>query len=229
MSEKGIKGPEIQRVVGVSSGTVSFWKSGQTKPRGANLVKLAALLGVSESWLAEGVETNEIRDRSTEYAVSDNAQWSGGIEPWSSDTPLNPDEVELPFYSEVELAAGAGSYQVQENTGLKLRFAKSTLRKSGVDEKNAACAVAKGSSMAPVIPDGSTIGVDLGATSIVDGKMYAIDHGGMLRVKLLYRMPNGGIRLKSFNSEEYPDETYDKENAGEIKIIGRVFWYSVLL
>ena len=54
--------------------------------------------------------------------------------------------------------------------------------------------------------DGSTIGVDTATTHITDGEIYALEHDGMLRVKFVYRLPGGGIRLRSFNREEYPDE-----------------------
>ena len=30
--------------------------------------------------------------------------------------------------------------------------------------------------------------------------MYAFDHDGQLRVKLLYRLPGGGLRIRSFTA-----------------------------
>lgn len=83
--------------------------------------------------------------------------------------------------------------------------------------------------MDPILPDGSTVAIDTGNKLIVDGKMYAIDQGGMLRVKYLYRLPGGGIRIRSANREEYPDEEIFPENDQEFRILGRVFWYGVLL
>ena len=59
------------------------------------------------------------------------AELAGFIKPWDSGTPLDDDEVELPFFTEVELSAGNGSTQVVESHGPKLRFAKSTLRRVG--------------------------------------------------------------------------------------------------
>jgi len=87
-----------------------------------------------------------------------------------------------------------------------------------------------GNSMEPVLPDGSTVGVDQGATSVVDGKMYALNHGGQLRVKMLYRLPGGGIRMRSYNREEHRDEEYSAQDMidKEIVVLGRVFWSSVL-
>ncbi len=158
-----------------------------------------------------------------------NAEFIGGFETWGRESPLGDDEVEVPFYMEVELAAGAGITDIREYTGPKLRFAKSTLKRQGVSASDAVCVKVNGNSMEPVLPNGSTVGVDTSHTEIVDGKMYAINHDGMLRVKMLYKLPGGGIRLRSYNQDEWPDEHLSFEQIKQIKIIGKVFWYSVLI
>lgn len=152
------------------------------------------------------------------------------IEVWDDDTPLGPDEVELPFFKEVELSAGKGSEVMLETNGRKLRFGKRTLKRKSIDPAAAGCVPVTGNSMEPVLPDGSTVGVDTANTTIQDGKMYAIDHDGQLRVKILYRLPGSGLRLRSYNTEEHPDERYEGEYVQQhIRIIGKVFWYSVML
>ncbi|MDD5273899.1 MAG: helix-turn-helix transcriptional regulator [Methylovulum sp.] len=159
--------------------------------------------------------------------IAPNAEWLGHIEGWDSSTPLGDDEVELPFFKEVEISAGGGRFHVQENNGPKLRFLKSTLKKHGVAIDSAACVRAVGDSMEPVIRDGCTVGIDTSKQNIKDGDIYAIDHDGHLRIKRLYRLPVGIIRINSYNPD-YPDEFYN-ESEGFMRVIGRVFWYSVLL
>lgn len=152
------------------------------------------------------------------------------VESWSDETPLGEDEVAIPFFKEVELAAGRGSEVMLETGGRKLRFGKRTLQRKGITPETAASAMVSGNSMDPVLPDGSTVAIDTSATNVIDGKMYAINHEGQLRVKLLYRLPGNGLRLRSYNSDEHPDERYDGDYVAEhIRIIGKVFWYSVLI
>ena len=80
------------------------------------------------------------------------------------------------------------------------------------------------------MPDGTCVGVNTAEKSIRDGKIYAIDHGGLLRVKYLYRRPGGGVRIVSQNSTEHPPEDLTADEfATDVRIIGRVFWYSALL
>lgn len=148
------------------------------------------------------------------------------ISPWDDDTPVDDDEVEVPFLREVELSAGSGRTVIQESTKAKLRFGKQTLRKHSVQFDQAVCVPVHGNSMEPVLPDGSTVAINKAATAIVDGKMYALSHGGLLRVKTLYRLPGGGVRLRSFNRDEHPDEEYSAAEMleSEITVLGRVFW-----
>lgn len=156
-------------------------------------------------------------------------EFFGRMDAWDSNTPLDEDEVELPLFREVELAAGAGQTQVIENHGAKLRFAKSTLSRASVLPENAACAFVRGNSMEPVMPDGTCVGVNTADKTIRDGEIYAIDHDGMLRVKYLHRRPGGGIKIVSQNSNEHPvEEVTAEEMAASVRVIGRVFWWSVL-
>ncbi|MDI2595366.1 XRE family transcriptional regulator [Pseudomonas sp. N3-W] len=153
------------------------------------------------------------------------------IQPWDEDTPLDDDEVYVPFLREVELAAGSGRFAIEENEGAKLRFFKTDLRRNNVQFVNAKCVLVSGNSMLPVLRDGATVGINVGKNSlsdIVDGDMYAIAHHGQLRVKQLYRLPSG-IRLRSFNRDEHPDEDYTFADIQDqqISILGHVFWWGM--
>ncbi|MCS6114489.1 helix-turn-helix transcriptional regulator [Shewanella baltica] len=218
--ELGLTQPAVAKAIGLTKATVSLWESGSTSPKGENLHALAKVLNCTPEYLLYG---------ETAKKPESNAEWAGGFETWDSDSPLGDDEVEIPFYMEVELAAGAGIAEAREYFGPKLRFAKSTLKRQGVNASHAACVKVAGNSMEPVLPHGSTVGVDTSHTEITDGKMYAINHDGMLRVKMLYKLPGGGIRLRSYNTEEWKDENISFEQLKNIKIIGKVFWYSVLI
>lgn len=155
----------------------------------------------------------------------------GTIEIWDDETPLDDDEVYVPFLHEVELAAGSGRFAIEENANSRLRFNKKDLRHNGVQFSNAKCVKVGGNSMVPVLRDGATVGVNVGKNSlsdIVDGEMYAINHNGQLRVKQVYRIPTG-LRLRSFNRDEHPDEDYTFQQIQEqqISILGHVFWWAM--
>ncbi|WP_434929904.1 XRE family transcriptional regulator [Shewanella sp. HL-SH5] len=219
LKASGLTQKELAERANISQVMVHKLISGKAK-ESSKLVAIANVLGTT----AEELTTGKIRG-----SVEANAEWAGPMETWDSKTPLSDDEVEIPFYMEVELAAGQGIAEAPHYHGPKLRFAKSTLRKSNVDPANAACVRVSGNSMEPVLPNGSTVGVDTSQTNVIDGKMYAINHDGMLRIKTLYKLPGGGLRLRSFNLDEWPDERFDGDDMKHITIVGKVFWYSVLL
>lgn len=144
------------------------------------------------------------------------------IEPWDNSSPLHEDDVELPLFREVELSAGHGMTEVVENHGATLRFSRESLARANVNSAQAACCIVSGDSMEPILPDGSTVGIDTSKTHVTDGKMYAIDYDGMLRVKQLYRI-SGGYKIRSVN-REYEDELVRGEALSSLRVIGKVFW-----
>jgi len=173
---------------------------------------------------------NESMTNHSVWPGRDELEFAGHLDAWDGQTPLGPEEVEIPLFREVELAAGTGATQVVENHGAKLRFAKSTLAMAGVPAEAAACAFVRGDSMEPRLPDGTCIGVNTADTAVRDGQIYAMDHEGMLRVKHLYRIPGGGLKVVSSNEKEHPPEEYSAEEVyNSIRVIGRVFWFSGLL
>lgn len=218
---KGLNQSELARAMGVSPQAVQNWESGKASPRGSRLTNLAEVLGVSVQSLLVGYQE-----------ASANSPGDGShpellpVSVWDDDTPLDDDEVYVPFLKEVELSAGSGRTAVQESSNRKLRFGRISLRNKGVDPSSAKCVTVAGNSMEPVLRSGSTVAVDTGNTRILDGDMYAIDHAGQLRVKQLYRLPGGGIRLRSFNRDEHPDEEYTAQQVidQDLRILGRVFW-----
>lgn len=240
----GLTQRELAEKIGIAQTAISQLESGKTQ-RSSYLMAIASACGVSSAWLAEGwgpmlrdpalmAALIKSGDISLENApeLARYAQAPGvavALEPiqaWDDDTPLEDDEVEIPFLREVELSAGSGRTVIERSSTAKLRFGKRSLRAHNVQFDQAVCVVVSGNSMEPVLPDGSTVGVNIGQTHVVDGKMYALKHDGQLRVKVVYRVPGGGIRLRSFNQSEHPDEIYTAEEMAEksIEIIGRVFW-----
>lgn len=84
--------------------------------------------------------------------------------------------------------------------------------------------------MSPNLRECSTVGIDRLNIKIKDGDMYVISHASELRVKILYKLPQNGLRIRSYNREKYPDESYTEEDVKtqEIFVYGRVFWSSTL-
>ncbi|MDQ7100919.1 helix-turn-helix transcriptional regulator [Serratia sp. MF2] len=224
-AELGITQAELAVRVNTSQQAIQQLEDGKTK-RPRYLPELAIALGCDVKWLISGQglhRDDKFPAHHPDSTIPPESEW-GTVDAWDSQTPLPDDEVEVPFYKDIEMAAGAGRCIDTDYNGFKLRFSKATLRRMGVEFTNVFCCPAAGDSMEPLIPDGTTIAVDRGSKTIRDGKMYAIEQGGLFRVKVLYALPGRKIRVRSYNPG-YEDED---ATADDINIIGRVFWWSVL-
>ncbi|WP_232729353.1 XRE family transcriptional regulator [Providencia rettgeri] len=208
---------ELAQQLGVTPQSVQQWET-STEPRKNRVMKIAEILSVDAEWLLfgtakkDGVPAKDFKSRE--------------VDTWDSKTPLNDDEVEIPYYKSIELAAGNGSNGGSDNNGYKLRFSKSTLKRYGISAKDVASFPVHGDSMEPVIPSGTTVFVNMGDKTIVDGGIYFIEQEDLLRVKILLRQPGGKLTIRSYNSIDYPDETIDIE---KVRVVGRVFNMSVML
>lgn len=200
----------------VGASTITNWGKRGISKEGA--LKAAEKYGTNANWLLTG----DTKTSSTKFTP---------IDTWDSDTPIEVDEVEIVFYKDLSFACGGGSVgEALDTESRRLRMSKSTLRKLSIDRSNAFAATAKDDSMSPTINDGDTIYVDRGRTTIKDGKIFAIEHGGLFRCKRLYALPNGGVRIVSDNAEEYPEITLTAEQiqTEDFYIIGWVWSWAVL-
>lgn len=223
MKELDITQDQVAEQMGVTQGAVAHWLGGRREPSLEKISALLEYLGLSSMFRENGASPPEQRP------VEANAEHLGDMAVWSDGDPLEEDECAIPYYAEVEFAGGDGMTVVMEVADRTLRFSNATLRAAGVECENAAVARIRGKSMEKLILNGAAIGFDRADTSVIDGEIYAFNHEGMLRVKYLYRLPGGAIRIRSENAEEFPDEIMSAEQyRHEIKMLGRVFWWSTV-
>ena len=222
LQKNGWKFTDFASMMGVAPQNVNNWLDrGVPANRHREVCKK---LGLSMEWLLDGNGPEE--GGLTTHAPHAQSELAGVVEEWDDETPLDPDTVTLPFLKEVELAAGTGRTAVEPSSDRKLRFGKMSLKKKGVQAEHAVAVTIRGNSMEPVLLDGATVAVNTVDKSVIDGKIYAISHAGQLRVKLLYRLPGGGLRVRSYNRDDHADEEYSQDQLQDqdIHIIGRVFW-----
>lgn len=231
MKELDISGADITRATGASSAAITKWRQGVNTPSRYAL-QLANLLQTTPEWLMYGeglnAELGTPASGEARQKRSPDVSKFGTFRLWSSNDPLPEDEyVHLPYMKEVQMKGGTGNVEMQDYNGFTLPFGKSTLYRNGVNPARAFCCTLDGDSMEPVIPDGATIGVNMEDNQIKDGKVYAFRHDDLFRVKRLYRISGGQVRINSFNQDDpaYKDEIIAAE---DIEIIGRVFYWSVM-
>jgi len=221
LSKKGAAIKDLMAVADVTYEMARRYTKGTARPRESKIGVIAQWLGCTEAFLAYGTPSQNPHGQNAIDSKLVTVEWD----------ELDQDSDE--FYTvpllDIELSAGNGSSVIIEAEQYRLPFRRYTLKKQGIDPAAARVVRVTGNSMVPILSDGDAVGVDTNRTKVIDGDTYAIRDGDLLRVKILIERPDGGIIIRSFNRDDYPDEILTKEARQErITIIGRVWWSSKL-
>lgn len=133
--------------------------------------------------------------------------------------------LQIPEY-DVRFAAGNGRTALFDEleTSVPRTYRRDWFVREGINPAHVKCFKVHGDSMEPFLFDGDSVLVNLGETSILNGKVYAMRYGDELRIKRCYKRLDGGLVLHSDNPSHLPrDEEVSPDMAAtHIAIIGRV-------
>lgn len=214
---------ELADRVGIKRASVSAWFTGETKTiEGANLQKAAEALGVDARWLATG-EGLQLEQQRAGYGMAP-------ILAWEHDGDLPPgDYIQIPLL-EAQVSAGEGDEQ--RNMGFQfhieflraepIAFRADWIRRMKLNPAKLAAMRVVGDSMEDRLNDGDAVVVDTSQVEVIDGRVYALWYDGGERVKRLYRLPGGGLLIRSDNEARYPPIEIKPDSASTVRIIGRV-------
>ena len=216
MERSGMTPSSLAEATGVLQSTIHRIVKGESKdPLHKNIAPLAAHYGIT---------TDQLR----------------GVSPLDIDAlPLRREDllrrsvpvledigalVDLPFIARVGLS-GDLRREAVETTGEFRKIAQEELDRCGVERAHAAFVRTQGDTMSPVFIDGSVAGVNMAATDVIDGKIYAVQISGEIWIKRAYRIPGGGLRLTSYDPDvEDMRFTPDMLRTQQVAIVGRVFY-----
>lgn len=206
-----------EKNIGVKQSTIFRILNGITKdPRRATLEPIA-------KWA--NVPLNDLFD--IDLSVASNESKRDGVPIGQVQDLFGREKVLVPFYADISGSCGGGRLvEAYEKTSEYKEIGKDILRDYGVSVANIKAFPAEGGSMSPAIMPGAVVYVDISRQRIIDGKIYAICHGGLFKFKQLYNLPMQGIRMVSTNSEEYPEEklTRDEAISQEFEVVGYAFY-----
>lgn len=196
LRQRGIKPVEAARTIGVTRGTLSHWlRDGGPIPKGDNALKLAMLLGTTPDYLLLGKEPKQAG---------------------ASSIHENPATYAADKKTRHIQVIGEARYPLPFNLDF-LDFLN-------IKIENAAAVFVSDDSMAPTIYSGACVIVDTSSRKIKEGEIYAFihdyGHAKAVRVKHLHNT-TGGVRVRSKNATDYPDEFIPSSELGAIRIIGQ--------
>lgn len=219
----GFKTPkDAADAIGCGRSTVAMWETSGTAAIGKYLYSAARAYKVRPEWLnsgngPEGYPWNPEGQRSVEGdAVRISLVDEEDLDPMHERTVSEVD---------VLLSAGPGN-SVPEfvETTRKIPFQMDWFYKWNAHPDDVRLMRVRGDSMERFLFDGDRVAVHLKDKRIIDGKLYAVVIGGESKVKRLFMLRDGSLRVVSENKDKdlYPDEIVPPVSMEEVYIIGRV-------
>lgn len=188
-------------LVGISKNTLAHYERGERTPDADVLLRYRDHCHVDMNWLVSG-------------------DTSGAVVP-----PAGEVFTYLPFYEEVEAAAGHGATVVADAAHSVMGFARDLLREAGASPHHCTVIRARGDSMAPTLPEGALLVVDRSQQEIVaNGSIMVVGVENDLLVKRIRRRLDGMIELISDNPA-YPPETIGRDTIEQLRVVGRVVYF----
>lgn len=192
--------PELAKKAKVSQSTISDLENDKKSTSAINMEAIAQVLGSSSSYLLTGKqefkENKGTVDQIIEH-VNNNDEIIYQIN----------NLVKIRYYPNLSISCGSGSFgEVLEQEHEEITINNKALKDRHILQANCVAFPASGDSMLPTIKDKDIVYVDLDRTTIKDGKVFAICHGGLFKFKRLYNLPLGGVRIVSDNAVEFPEE-----------------------
>jgi phage repressor protein C with HTH and peptisase S24 domain/DNA-binding XRE family transcriptional regulator len=230
--KKNLTQQQVADGLRVSKATISDWEKGKTAPEHRRLDAIADFFGVTQGALLDEPASDTkfmivSEDGGPNY-LEDSELATPNLEPilaWEHPDDLPPGEFVMIPRLNVHLSGGNGHTQVEVEVDLvkdnPQAFRAEWITQQQLKPNKLAAMRAKGDSMEPTIHSGDSLLVDTSQTEIVDGRVYALWYDGGERVKRLYRLPGGGLRIKSDNASFDPIEL-GADYPGHVRVIGRI-------
>ncbi|QLI80815.1 helix-turn-helix transcriptional regulator [Chitinibacter fontanus] len=226
---------DLGKRIGVSQSSIGNIESGRNRSA-TFLPQLADALGVNALWLAEGkgamlnngtgLQSNAAlmpQDEEAKKILAANEALKAGEISFEEYADLT-NSAALPFY-DIKASCGTGE-PTFEVISHKYFTDKNELIRLGLKPDRTFWCKAAGDSMEPAIKDGDRLLVEQldghSLTDILNNKIYLFSWNGELFCKRLIRQMDGSLLVKSDNSEYHRDILITSEQAGQMKLIGRV-------
>jgi hypothetical protein len=146
------------------------------------------------------------------------------VDVWETlaDLPHGGAYVQVPHY-DVEVSAGDGCQWVDHANNDPLVFRARWFQARGAKPEDCRAIYVRGDSMAPTLNDGDTVLIDVSRTQVRDDSIYALVYGGDLYIKRLFRIPGGGLELRSDNPRHLNREVTGGAMA-DVHVLGEMIW-----
>ncbi|MCP1121677.1 S24 family peptidase [Robbsia andropogonis] len=235
---KGVSGQSaVAELLNNSPQALNNWESRGMSQRGMLLAE--DVIGVRAQWLRSGEgpmtaldplpERKQWRSLAGHPAHPDGGSDQderGQIVLWDKpeDLPQDDSRVWISRY-DYSFSAGEGRLQWEVREKGALPFTASFFKAIDSNPRNCKLMSVRGNSMEPFLFDKDLFMVDESKSTIKDGGIYALHFADDCYIKQVFKRPNGGLTLHSYNPA-YPDREIQPDEMDAVSVIGKVIYRS---
>lgn len=222
---------ELGLAIDESPQNITNWSKRGISKGGA--IKISKIFGVDSNWVLTGEKAANAKMNN--YEKSNATISSMAVEVYEDGDPVPDGYVAIDYYEDVFVSAGNGYLNLNTPSDKKMLFPIDLVRECNVQPATTKVIHVRGESMFPKLKDGQAISIDMSATTIFDGEIYAFQVGDDTKIKYLSNWNDegkGGFKAVSANPDktQYPDEYYSPQRieSESIFVIGQYWWKQVV-
>ncbi|WP_111857812.1 helix-turn-helix domain-containing protein [Acinetobacter sp. CFCC 10889] len=204
LQQQNISQAELADMLDVEQGTVSKICTNKTK-KSKYLLEIASILNVSIEWLLYGVGEKD----STESIISNQ---SGLLQQANKFILIRK-------YGDINSRVDESPDTTHDKEN-NLMFDKELLPE-GKTVDDIEYIIVQDTGMGKIANVGARVTFDKTNTSVISGKLYTIEIGGLLQPRYLFLLPDQQVRISAEDKENYPDVIV-KLDQSNFKILGKV-------
>lgn len=235
---KGMPPTQLALAIDELPQTITNWSKRGISKGGA--IKVATVFNADPNWIINGEEQKKFKTLSfdeikkkfgeSKTAVSE-IENDNGIRFYNFEDSAPEGYTAIDYFPEVKASAGNGYINLEESSPYKLFIPDNEIMISGASSSHCKIINVDGESMMPDLYPDQKVSIDMSATKIYDGEIYAFTKGSELKIKILFNWGEegqGGFRAvsRNFDKVRYPDEYYSPAQIelDNIRIIGQLWW-----
>jgi phage repressor protein C with HTH and peptisase S24 domain len=218
----------VGKMFGVTQKGARKWLEAEAIPETKRLPQIAAKLAVSVEWLLTGRPPRDYIDGEviTPRLPAPETLPGSRIVAWDGlvDLPEGSAYIVVPHF-DVRLSAGDGADAewMDHPDNEPIPVPARVFRAHGAHPQRCHALYVRGASMEPTLLDGDTVLIDTARTEVQDDALFALLYHGELYIKRLFRLPGGGVELRSDNPRHRSQEVRGADLAA-LRVLGRTIW-----
>lgn len=210
----GLSQPALAKKAGLGQSTISDLENDKKGTSAENLLAISKVLGTSQEYLLTGKYPLTGGNNTVEFDANSGAIDYSNIDFSNIDHYENPifqfqlqeSNTDIKFVEDIMIFCEGLEFKGIKELEKRIIVRKSDLEDRDIKPDNCIAFTSTDDAMFPTIKDKDIVYVDLGRKTIKNGKVFVICHGGLYKIRRLYQMPLGGVRIVCDNSSEYPEE-----------------------